>query len=108
MTEDALVKSVLAGDLVVVGEWRGCVAEMLKWSDSKSGRAREAGVVKHSVEFGAVQCSVTDNLPPGILPESYVAPFKRGDRVVVHLHGLAITKGTYSARGSLEPLKAGR
>jgi hypothetical protein len=82
---------------ILIGEWRGAKPDKVNYTDKKTGAAKSFGKVTHVVEVGANKTfesvTVTEMLPDNVDPEKYVAPFKRGDRVMVNVKTVALDFG---------------
>ena len=98
------VAAFLAGDLIMVAEYRNHRAEQLHWRDKESGRQMEGPANNHGVEVGSVQVRVSERLPDGADVTKVVSPFKKGQRVLLRVTDLARVKGNMVAKGTLEPL----
>lgn len=108
MTEKEFVDRVQSGALLVLGEYRMSKQEMISWRDKQTGRPMSAPVLRHTVEFGDMAVAVSERLPDSItkLEEVPPIPFKKGQRVVLHLDELTRSLGMVAARGRLEPYGA--
>lgn len=91
------------GEPILLAEYRTSNAETIKWTDKTSGRAREAGVLRHTVETGKASIIVEERTADDFRPETYVPAFKKGQRVAVLVLSLTVDKGRITIRGSLEP-----
>ncbi len=82
-----ILAAIMAGQIVMSGEWRGAKPEKIKFTYKKTGAAREFSKLTHVVECGENKTfesvSVTEMLKDGIDAETAPVPFKRGDRVLI-------------------------
>lgn len=104
MTEKEFVEQVQAGGLLVLGEYRMSKSEMIAWRDKQTGRPMTAPVLRHTVEFGDMAVAVSERLPDSVtkLEDVPAIPFRKGQRVVLHLDELTRSLGMVAARGRLE------
>lgn len=92
------------GEFVLVGEYRMSKAEVIAWRDKQTGVAKEAPMLRHTVEFGQVSAQVAERVPEGAKIESLSVPFTKGDKVACYLSELMTMKGQVSMRGKLVKL----
>jgi len=104
MKQAELMKHVIAGVPCVVVEYRGFKAESTTYADKKNGGALVTQpIVKHNIEMGDQQAAITEFLPDGIQLADVKPSFKKGDKCVCRIQGVANVKGFASLRGTLEP-----
>lgn len=108
MNEETFMRSIRAGALMVLGEYRHSKAEVINWRDKTTQQAKSAPVLRHTVEVGDQSIAVSERVPDGIKVEDIVVPFKKGDSVVLHLEELSRNLGMVSARGRLEAFSNGQ
>jgi len=89
------------GELVVLGEYRMSKAELIQWRDKQTGKAMEAPMLRHTVEFGSISVQVAERVPDGTRVEDIHVGFSKGDKVAVYLTELTSTRGAVSAGGRL-------
>lgn len=92
------------GHAVVLAEYRSSEASVLEWRDRQSGRAMSAPVLKHVVEFGPKSVQVSERVPDTFNTTNYVSPIKKGERCLVSIFSMDVTKGAISVRGTLTPV----
>jgi len=100
MKTSEVMKLVTSGTPMVVAEYRGFKAESMTYADKKNGGARVTQpIVKHNIEMGDQQAAITEFLPDGVALADVKPLHKKGDKVVVHILGVANVKGFASMRG---------
>jgi len=99
-----VLAKVMAGERLLVGEYRSSQVEQISFRDKTSGQARSFWRVAHTVEFGNLSVSVSERMPDDFDGSKFVAPGKKGNAVVVHMDGWLVEKGTCRASGKLELL----
>ena len=107
MTESELTKKVLAGEVWAVGEYRASHADRIRWRDQKTGNALEAGVLRHTVEFGTHSATVNEPTESNFDEKAWTpGPTfpRKGERVAVRVLSLVQQKGVLALRGHLEVL----
>lgn len=105
MKQAELIKRILAGEALLVAEYRSGTAETIRWRDGETGRALEAVAVRHSIECGTKSIQVSERTPEGFKPENFQAPAKKGQMVVWHVTGMTTQRGVTSGTGTFEPLE---
>lgn len=95
-----------AGGLLVCGEWRNGLGSNVKYPDHKRGGVMaQFAKVTHTVEGGNKTYIVEEMTPRGtILPDDYVVPFTKGDRVVVRVFSISNEKDSIKVKGTIEKL----
>lgn len=106
MHQNELVAAVLAGNIIVAGEYRHSKAETINWRDKQTGRAMSGVVLRHTIEMGSETVAVSERVPDGVKEGDIRWPWVKGQRVVLHLEELSRKLGLLSARGRLEALQA--
>jgi len=103
MKTNEVSQGVLAGQRLIVGEFRLSKCESINWRDAETNARKTAIVIRHTLEVGDGVVGVSE-FPPETLtdPVEYKSPFKKGDRVVCHFTHFQISKGNMEARGKLE------
>lgn len=99
-----LTKRIMAGEFIIVGEYRGSKAELGRVRE-EGGGVRTFGILKHRVELGAEALPVVEDTRDmkDFKPETYVAPFKKGQKVAVHVTRFGKDKAyNLEAAGRLE------
>lgn len=100
-------KAVLAGQLIVVAEYRSFKPDAVRMRDKQTGAVTSKPKVLHSLEFGDVQCTLSEWLPDGVDMASAKQPFPKGSKVVLRLKTLEQVNfgSSYVAQGTMEPLE---
>jgi len=78
---------------------------LTKWRDKGSGAMMEAEMLTHTVESGSESIAVNERQPDGWKAESYVCPFKKGQKVLLWIESMMTQKGLTSSRGQIQPIK---
>jgi len=98
-----VAKMIDGGKVVVLGEWRGCIPETIKYTD-KQGRAASFGRLVHTIELGdgarIESVKVSQSVANDVTPESVQITFKRGARVVVEVDSMVVDKGIRQLRAA--------
>lgn len=102
MTDKQVIEAMMSGSRIFVGEFRATKTDHITWRDKDSGRRLEADLIRHTVECGADTIMVNERLPDGQDITKMSWPFKKGDRVVVHVESMEVNKGFTQVRGRLE------
>jgi len=106
MEKKIAIEKFLAGEPVIILEYRSSKCEQIEWRDKQSKEKMVGVFLRHNCESAAgVPFSVSERVTDKTLtPESYKAPFKRGTPVVLVYRSMITEKGHTSFNGSLEPL----
>jgi len=99
-----LLADLAAGNLVMVGEYRGYAVRAIKLKDQKSGATVDRVVVEHNVEVNGVARTVGEWLPTGATAKDVKAPAVRGDVVKVTVETAKRFGGQMSYGGTIKPL----
>lgn len=99
-----LLGDLAAGNLVMVGEYRGYAVRTLKLKDQKSGASVERVVVEHNVEVNGVARTVGEWLPTGSTAKDVKPPAVKGDIVKVTVETAKRFGGQMSYGGTIKPL----
>lgn len=105
MQKSEFIKLALEGKPVVLVEYRSHKEEEIRYRDKKTGNTVERLIVKHAVEMGAAQVSVSEWLPDGTKRGQAVPPFKKGQMAVLELRGMERQQGFFVAEGDLYPFE---
>jgi len=100
------VKLALSGKPVVLVEYRSFKEETLRYrvkAGPTAGQAVTRLILKHSVEMGETQVSVSEWLPDDAKPGVAQPPFKKSQMAVLELKGMTQEQGFYKAEGTLFP-----
>jgi len=100
-----LLEAVQAGKLVAVVVWWAGEARVMRWNDRETKQKREMRLVEHSVLVDAGTIKVTERLPDDADVSKIKVPFKRMQKVVLHIESITVEKGSTRASGTLEPLE---
>jgi len=103
MKQDEIMKHVLNGSPVVVVEYRSFKIETIRYTDKKTGSAVQKPMIKHGIEMGEQQATITEWLPDGVILTDVRPNFKKGDKCVLTIQGVEQVQGFASIRGKLEP-----
>jgi hypothetical protein len=104
ITMDDAIGLFKKGHQVVVVEYRNSVAETITWRDKESQKAMSAPILRHNVETETGPMVVDERQGEGFRPEDYKAPFKKGQRCLLHFNDMETQRGVLRARGVLQPL----
>jgi len=103
MKQDEIMKNVLNGVPVVVVEYRSFKIETIRYTDKKTGSAVSKPMIKHGIEMGDQQATITEWLPDGAVLTDVKPHFKKGDKCILKIQGVEQIQGFASIRGTLEP-----
>lgn len=106
MKQAELIKRVLAGEILALGEYRHSKKEMLEWRDKQTGKALSAPILRHTVEFGDVSVAVSERVKDGTKLEDVNWPWVKSQRVVLRVQEIESKLGMVSARGVLEAFES--
>jgi hypothetical protein len=104
MKKAELVTKVMAGEPLVVVEYRTGAVETISYRDKTTGRAASFSKVTHNVEAGPKNITVSQRLGDDQDPKAWVQSIKKGSMAVLILEGLRRERGVWSADGHLEAL----
>jgi len=104
ISQEAAIKAILAGGIYGFGEYRSSKIDHVRWTDKSTGRALEADMLKHTVEFGNDSVLVGERTAENFVPSEYVPPCKKGEKVLVKFLSLESTRGQLSGTGVLTPV----
>jgi len=104
MTKTEFLKQCESGFPGVVVEYRSSRVDHIAWRDKQTGKAREAFMLRHTVEMGASTLSVAERKEDDWTGKGYAAPFKKGQACVLTFSDWRTERGATTVRGSLEPL----
>jgi len=99
-----LLGDLAAGNLVMLGEYRGYAVRSLKIKDQKSGVMVDRVVVEHNVEVNGVARTVGEWLATGATAKDVKPPATRGDVVKVTVETAKRFGGQMSYGGTIKPL----
>jgi len=106
MKEKDVIQRVMEGERLCVLEYRTGKSETITWRDP-SGRRMTAPIVKHAMESKHDAISVSERVPDDFDIANF-RPRKKGERVVVHIASLTITRGAIQIQAAaIEPLEPG-
>lgn len=103
MNKSEFVKMALEGKPVVLVEYRSFKIEHITYRDKKTQNTVSRNIVKHAVEMGDAQVSVSEWIPEDVKPETVKPPFAKGQRAVLELRGMERQQGFFVAEGNLWP-----
>lgn len=103
MKKTEFVNAALEGKPVVLVEYRSFKIENITYRDKKTQQTISRDIVKHAVEMGDSQVSVSEWVPAGVDAKTIKPPFNKGQRVVLELRGMERQQGFYVAEGNLWP-----
>jgi len=103
MTRTDLLREVMRGVLLIVGDYRGSHAELAGYVDRKTGQAIQYVRATHLIECacrGPIDRVVIRQMMPDhiLIPEETVFTFIRGRKYVFFLTSLRWERGQVSAR----------
>jgi len=98
------IKVWQSGSPVLLVEYRNSQAETIKWRDKETRRMMEAPSLRHSVETADSAIVVNERPAETMDVNKYVAPFRKGQKVLLHVQSLTTERGIVSARGILQPI----
>jgi hypothetical protein len=108
MTHAELLHHVLRGRLLVVGEFRGAVAESAGYVDTRTGEAISYVRATYVIECacrGVLDRAIIRQKKPSVAdPEQVQFPYEKGKQYVFFLEGLKLERGVFSGwMGDREP-----
>jgi len=97
----------LAGEQVIVVEYRGSKVDHVQWRDKQSQRAMSGDFLRHTVESNSASFPVDQRLAEGetaqaVIAELEKAGLKKGDKCILRYTQLTSAKGRVEAKGVLE------
>lgn len=101
MKQDELIKRVLAGEPLIVVEYRSFKIDAIRYRDKQTQQTVARNIVKHGIEMGDAQVSVTEWLPDGTDLKTVNPAFAKGEKCVLKLRGMEPQQGFYNASGEL-------
>lgn len=105
MTQKELVDRVLAGEPILVAEYRIFAAELRRKADKEHpGKFLPMPLIEHSLEVGRHTVKMTEFLDDSAQVVSAKAPFPKGTRVAIVLESFERDGANMKARGKLEAL----
>lgn len=113
MTKAQVGEQVAAGHLMVGAEWRSSKAGMTQIEDDKTKERKVTKAIVHQVEILDLPYEIREELPKDQVEAFNVElynekprPFKKGDRVVIHMKsfGWSMKKNRYIGKGRPESL----
>jgi len=104
MTAAEFTKRALAGERLLIVEYRGGAAEQIQWRDNTTGKTLTAIVAKHNVESGPNAVSVSERTGENYKIDDFKPAGKKGQLMVWHVNSLIPNKGSLSGTGTFEPL----
>jgi len=100
------MKALLAGQPLLVAEYRRGAAETISYRDKKTGKAASLVVLRHTLETESKSLAVSEFVEVDkIKVETWKQPFAKGTKVVVHLTGLEEKQGATTCKGTIETLE---
>jgi len=92
-TESQVLAEILAGGLILIGEYRLNKAEAVDYTDKETKKPEVFKSCRHTVEIGPTAYTVNENIPDDFEPAQYVSPFKKGERVALYFNLMTPVKG---------------
>jgi len=105
MKKDKLIEKILAGGIFAVGEFRTSKAEKVDYKDKVTGKSASFSYLLHGIETGNEVFNLRERLPDGAKVDGYVAPFKKGQMVVVAVTGMQRKAGLLTGEGEVQILE---
>ena len=111
MKKEQIISEVMKGKPLMVAEVRRSHAEVMAWTDRKSGQRRQAVIVKHAMETPEDVLEMTEwpDVPEGQSPEAFVSGYKpqfpKGTHVLVSVNRIERNQGLTKVSGELIPLE---
>ena len=97
ITEKELVQKILAGEPYIIAEWRSGEAKLASGTDDR-GKAFSRCNIVHRLELGEQALTLKERCVEGTQPSSVVIPYKKGQRVAVHLSLTEADRGAFYVR----------
>ena len=88
-----LTATLARGDIVALGEYRGCNVKIQPVDDWKTKQKVDRVVVEHACEINASPVVVSQWLPAGADAKAVKAPANRGELVVIHVSQMKRFRG---------------
>jgi len=99
-------KRFLAGEPLMVAEFRMAVVDVINFRDKKTGAARSADVIKTTVETATRSITFTEFVrDEKFVADKFVPSFQKGDKVVIQLESLQESRGIMTGGGILHRLE---
>lgn len=96
---DFVAQVIERGGKMLVGEWRGCKAELVKYVDDK-GKGREFVKLDHVIEYGNPSggletCKLSERQPPEIktVADVQTGLYSKGQIIVARINTAVTAKG---------------
>jgi len=102
MNKAQLIDGVLAGQALVLVEYRQTKVEVVKYRNKETGKAEEMRKIRHHVEGGGAAFPIEERVPEGLNLDTYKSPFAKGQMVVWHVDSMSKVKGVERNSGILE------
>lgn len=99
-----VMADVLAGNIVVVGEYRGYAVRTLALADKKTGAKVDRVIVEHNVEVNGAARTVAEWLPVGQDAKAVKPVASKGDIVKVLVETAKKFGGQLTIGGTIKPL----
>lgn len=100
MKTSAIIDRILAGEAIIVVEFRKTDADEIRRSVVKTGQASVMPIAKHTVLLGDKSYEVPEFLPDNTDIKAVRAPFPKGQKVWFLLEGMETTKWGDRLNGS--------
>jgi len=104
ITTAQLAAMQVAGEFVVIGEFRMSSPEVINYTSKRDGKAMKFAKVNHTVEIGNKAVIVSEGMADDWNPLGYVNPIAKGSRVAVFFTRLETEKGVCQVSGYLVPV----
>lgn len=107
MKKSQITPAVMAGNLLIVAEYRSFKVETITYRDKKTGNMLTRFIAKHSCEAGDSQFQVAEFLPDDYSHDKnpMSRPFPKGQSVVVLVESFTQEKGFISVSGDMQALE---
>jgi len=100
MKQTEYIQRSLAGERLIIVEFRKTEAEEIRRTAPKAGEKSTMPMAKHTVLSNDESFEVSEFLPDGADVKAVKAPFTKGDKVVLALESMEQTKWGARMRGS--------
>jgi hypothetical protein len=104
---DEAIKRFKSGQPCMVVEYRSSVAERIRWRDKETRAVLEAPILRHTCEAeNGTPYIVNERVDEKSFDETaYIAPFKKGEKVLLTFVSMAIERGIKHFGGALTLLE---
>lgn len=104
MKQAELTQAVLNGAILCVGSFLSGRADTIQVRDKQTGGRREMVVARCIILTDTEPVTINEWLPDGSKADTWKVPFKKADKIVVHVTAMEQQNGLPVLRGRMETL----